>query len=144
MLQYFKPALWGTIFVIAGILGHPATAEPQGCVMEQWETYLDPDPQEFDTVETIDTEDGTIISFKFGEIAGDYGKVFLFLLDDGECFTRAVSFGSYEATNAYAVEAGDAGPDGRLYHGDLYNHKATRHWAFSKPAPHTKQPARLR
>ena len=142
MLQYFKPALWGTFFVITGILGHSAVAEPQECVMGQWETYLDPGPQEFDTVETIDTEEGTIISFKFGEIAGDYGKVFLFLLDDGECFTRAVSFGSYEATNAYAVEAGDAGPDGRLYHGDLYDPESHKTLSFFKTRP-TYETARM-
>ncbi len=135
MLQYFKTALWGTIFLIVTVLGQMAAAEPQGCVMDSWGAYLDSGTQEYETVELIDTENGDILALKFGEITGDYGKVFLFLLDNGDCFTRAVSFGSYEATNAYAVETGGAGPDGRLYHGDLYDPGSHTTLGFFKTRP---------
>ncbi len=135
MLQYFKTALWGTVFLTASVLGQMAAAEPQGCVMDSWGAYLSAEPQEPTSIEHIETENGTIFAFKFDAIAGDYGKVFLFLLDNGECFTRAVSFGSYEATNAYSVEAGDTGPDGRLYHGDLYEPQSHTTLGFFKTRP---------
>ncbi len=135
MLQYFKTALWGTVFLIACVMGQMAVAEPQGCVMDSWGAYLSPDPQEPTSIEKIETENGTILAFKFDAIAGDYGKVFLFLLDNGDCFTRAVSFGSYEATNTYAVETGGAGPDGRLYHGDLYEPESHKTLGFFKARP---------
>jgi hypothetical protein len=135
MLQYFKIALWGTVFLIASVMGQMAAAEPQGCVMDSWGAYLNAGPQEYETVELINTENGDILALKFGDITGDYGKVFLFLLDNGDCFTRAVSFGSYEATNAYAVEAGDTGPDGRLYHGDMYAPDSHKTLGFFKTPP---------
>jgi len=135
MLPYFKTALWGTVFLTASILGQMAAAKPQGCGMNSWGAYLSPDPQEPTSIEEIETENGTILAFKFDAIAGGYGKVFLFLLDNGECFTRAVSFGSYGATNAYAVETGGAGPDGRLYHGDMYDPGSHTPLGFFKTRP---------
>ena len=120
MRQYFKPALWGTVFLIASIFGQASAAKTQGCVMDSWGRFLAPEPQAATLVEEIKAENGVILAFKFDALAGEYAKVFIFLLDGETCFRRAVSFGSYAMTNTFAVESGDAGPDGRLYHGDLY------------------------
>lgn len=135
MLQYFKTALWGIVFLIASGLNQAATARAQGCVMDSWGAFLDAGPQRYKKVEDIETKNGTILAFEFDRISGSYGKVFLFLLEGDRCFLRAVSFGSYASTNDYAAAAGDVGPDGRLYHSDLYEPDAHSTLGFSERRP---------
>lgn len=132
MLRYFKTALLGTVFLIASGLVQTATAETQGCVMDSWSRFLDAGPQEYKIVEEIKTKNGVVLAIEFDEIAGPYGKVFLFLLKGEACFLRAVSFGSYALTN---LAAGEVGPDGRLYHSDLYEPDVHSTLGFSERRP---------
>lgn len=152
MRQYFRAILGGAVFLISGLFGHAAVAEPAplsqtlvpattACVMDVWGKILAPEPQVATLVEKIETEKGVILAFEFDALVGEYAKVFIFLLDGETCFTRAVSFGSYAMTNTFAVETGDAGPDGRLYHGDIYEPEAHSTLEFSKLRP-TYQQAR--
>lgn len=135
MLLYFKTTLWGIGFLIGSVMGHAAAAEQAGCVMPDWGMYLEASPQEPTLVEEIKTESGVILAFRFDRLAGEYAKIFLFLLDGETCFRRAVSFGSYGFTNTYAQEKGDVGPDGRLYHGDLYEPGSHATLGFFKIPP---------
>ena len=85
------------------------------CAFKTWASFLAPGPQTPIPVEEIELGNGrSILVFRFAELKGPRGKLFVFLLDDGTCFRRVVSIGSYDATAAMKPE----GP--RLYHADLY------------------------
>lgn len=104
---------------IVALAPHPAVAQSgdryaTDCAMATWSGFLSPGPQSPIFVESIDTSGGTIKVFRFAELAGEYGKLFVFLLDDGTCYQKVFSVGSYEFTARMK-------PDGpRLYHADLY------------------------
>lgn len=103
------------IVLFALMMGIAASAEEQNCTPLGWDRFLLPGPQEFEVREDIEPEDGVLIRvLEFGELKGDYAKVFLFLRFDGRCISRAMSLGSYAATNALSE------PGTRTYHLDLY------------------------
>ncbi len=102
-----------TIMALAPLGAAAQVAAPGECVMESWGGFLAPEPQTFQRREQIETDAGPVYAIEFGELKGEYAKVFLFLLDGENCFTKAVSFGSYALTNMLAEE-------GRIYHLDLY------------------------
>jgi len=88
-----------------------------GCADESWAAYLSPGPQTFERREIIAiAPDRNIIAIEFGPLAGDFAKVFMFLEDNGTCYTRVVFVGSYAFTNDMALELGRE----RVYHIDLY------------------------
>ena len=99
------------------LLAAPAHADDPystECAIGSWPRFLSPGPQEPLHVENIDLENRVIRVFKFDELVGEYAKLFIFLEDDGYCFRRVFSVGSYTLTASLKTD----GP--RLYHADLY------------------------
>jgi hypothetical protein len=109
-MRYFIP-----LGIAAVWLPLAAMAEAR-CATDRWGRFLNPEPQTYEIREVIsDDPAATIVSFVFGELQGDYAKVWLFTRFEGDCMTNAVSLGSY----AYLLDP--AQPDApRTYHLDLY------------------------
>lgn len=83
-----------------------------------WAQFTDPGPQTYEKVETVTLENGDEIRmFRFGEPAGDYAKIYIFIRFHHDCVLKAVSLGSYAATNAFSAETGG----GPVFHLDLYD-----------------------
>ncbi|MCB1343632.1 MAG: hypothetical protein KDK24_21700 [Pseudooceanicola sp.] len=107
------------LVLIALALAGPAAAQQADrystdCVMKSWAGFLHPREQSPTQRECIDLGEGrAILAYGMGELNGDYTKLSVFLLDDGQCFRKAVSAGPYAMTNALT-----GGP--QLFHIDLY------------------------
>ena len=91
-----KVFLAAAAIVLAGAIS-PATAQdrPDGCVIENWPAFLGPGPQAFQNRETLATGSGEIVAIEFGPLAGEYGKLYLFMLIQGGCERMVFSVGSY-------------------------------------------------
>lgn len=107
--RYFRARLQAAA-VSALALATPAFAcEPLG-----WTQFLLSGEQEFGLVERFPLdEERFVIAVEYGELVGEYAKVFLFLEATEECDLSALSLGSYELTNMLS-------DNGRVYHLDLY------------------------
>lgn len=111
--------LFLTLFPLAAFA--QTDAQPLGCADESWGAYISPGPQEFERREVISLDENRdIIVIEFGALEGEFAKLFIFLEDNGACFTRAVSVGSYAFTNMFAAESGQD----RVYHIDLYEYES--------------------
>ena len=120
------------IVLTALLVASPARA---GCVMQSWSSILAPGPQTAEKIETFKIGKSQVAAVKFDKVAGNFGKVFLFLRHDGNCITDAVSFGSYEATTKVARELGSIGPQDRRYHVDYYAAKVHSTIGFLASVP---------
>jgi len=116
---------------LVAALAPPALAAGD-CVTKSWR-MLAPEPQEFASVETPGLP-ANIHAYRFGAPAGQFSKLFIFFLDGGECYVRAVVAGTYEMTTSFAREKGSIGPEDRLYHLDLYDGDSHQTLGFSKVA----------
>lgn len=109
---------------LAGALAVPAAAlaqeRPEGCVIEQWPAFLAPGPQAHHVRETLVTDAGEIHAIEFGELEGEYAKVFLFFLVHDGCERKVLSVGSYGYVNDFARQRGEIGTGDRVYHVDLF------------------------
>jgi hypothetical protein len=112
-------------FLAAAALAMAATApagaqsRPDGCVIESWPAFMDPGPQTHQLREQIATGSGEIYAIEFGPLAGEYGKLFLFMLVQGGCERQVFLVGSYDYLTDIARQNGDLGPNDRRYHLDL-------------------------
>ncbi len=109
------------------------TASP--CAFAYWARFFEPKPQTHQTVESIDTPAGTVQAVSLGPLAGEFPKVFMFLLDGESCFTKVVVIGSYESTTQHARETGRIGPNARVFHADLYDGRAHQTLGFFEFPP---------
>lgn len=93
--------------------GDNALSYETDCVMKTWGQFLAPYEQTPQLRETIDIGGGkTIAAYDMGPLQGRFAKQYVFFLDDGQCFRKAVSFGSYMLTGMIR--------EPRMYHVDLY------------------------
>ena len=99
------------------------TGAQADCVEEHWAGYIAPGPQEADLIERITVSGGEVLAFRLSPFIGDFAKLYILLLDDGTCFTKAALVGSYAFTQDYHAERQQAEgkPVTRLYHADLYD-----------------------
>lgn len=105
-----KPLLIAALISLSPV---PAVAaDPAPCLGDAWPVMLDPGLQNFEFREVFEHPNGSIFAMEFDTLAGPYAKLFVFFLDNGHCFTRAVSFGSYAQANAAS--------DRPVFHADLY------------------------
>lgn len=104
-------------------IGVSSTARNLGhtCADQSWRTILAPGPQEFKTRPPLDISGRPTYPVVFGPVEGRFAKVYGFFQRDGNCkISRAVTVGSYARTSEFMLSNGNAGPDGRGYHADLY------------------------
>jgi len=105
-------------------------AAAQACEPLGWKEYLSAGEQDYEVVEKVPLSgEEYILAVRFGELKGEVAKLYLFIEAEGECYKRAFSVGSYEATNSIYT-----GP-GRLYHLDLYEPDAHSTLGFDDTAP---------
>lgn len=126
------------VAVIAILLGCGPALAAESCVLS-W-PMLKPAPQKFYKIETPDLP-ANIVALRFGPLEGEFPKLFIFLLDGDECFVKAVVAGSYAATTKGARNAGEIGPEDRMYHLDLYDGASHVTLGFSK-VPYTFEQVR--
>ncbi len=137
--RYVNPALALAVAVSLS----PAPASAEGCVMDAWERMLAPGFQQHELVERIATDRGPVVVLGFTPLKGEHAKLWIFLLDDGTCFTHAVVAGSYEATTLMARQTGRIGPDARLYHFDLYTGDSHATLGFRETPPGYEEAKRI-
>lgn len=63
------------------------------CIQDRWAATLAPATQSVAPSGLWPHPDGQVVGFAFGPTASGTGKLFLFLLDNGACFSRAVMIG---------------------------------------------------
>ncbi len=101
----------------------PQTPPASSCVMDHWGRFLTPGAQEVELIERIQLPEGEVLAFRLAPFTGDFAKLFVLMLDDSNCFTKAALIGSYARTQAFHAEKARAEgePVTRLYHADLYD-----------------------
>ncbi len=119
----------------ACLLSGSAVMAQNACPLDPWWSFLDPGPQTPELKEEIERGDTVILGYAFDDLQGRFAKVYLFAEDDGACFTRVVSFGSYAGTNMIAGELDGDDDRGRVYHGDLYEPDSHTTLGFYEDAP---------
>ena len=93
------------------LLSLPAQAD--SCTPLGWGRFISPGPQDYEVVERIDLgEERLVIGVRFGAPTGNYAKLALFMLVEGECDLAVISQGSYALTNMAGEEP--------VFHLDLY------------------------
>ncbi len=104
-------------------LATPAVAQerPEGCLIEVWPDFIGPGPQKHQLRERLVTEAGEIFAIEFGPPAGEYAKLYLFLLVRDGCERKVFSVGSFNFRTEMARESGEIGPEERRYHLDLFD-----------------------
>jgi len=91
-----KSFLTAATLVLALPAAGLAQDRPTGCVIEAWPAYLDSGP-----------------------LAGEYGKLFMFMLVYAGCERQVMVVGSYDYLIDIARQNGDIGPAERRYHIDM-------------------------
>jgi hypothetical protein len=131
-----KVFLAAVVLALAGAAS-PATAQerPAGCVIESWPAFLDPGPQAFQTREKLATGSGEIVAIEFGPLAGEYGKLYLFMLIKDGCERKVFSVGSYDYLTEIARQNGEIGPQTRRYHLDMFEPEKRNTLEFRSEAP---------
>jgi hypothetical protein len=112
-----------------------AQDRPEGCVIENWPAFLDPGPQKHWVRETLTTDAGEIYAIEFGPLAGEYGKLYMFMLVYGGCEREVMIVGSYDYLTDIARSNGEIGPEERRYHVDLLVPEKHRVLAFRTTPP---------
>ncbi len=137
MMRCLKVFLSAGAIALAVPAAGPATAQerPQGCVLESWPVFLGPGPQEHRLRETLATDAGEIFAIEFGPLAGEYAKLYLFMLVRDGCERKVFSVGSYGYLTEFGRQSGDLGPRERRYHLDLYEPERHTTLEFRTRAP---------
>ena len=132
-MRYF-PLLIKTFACVAFLmLGLPANAQDQDanpsrrCPIDIWARYTLLGEQEFELIEQIQHPKGLILVFRLSPLIGKYAKTYVFLQEEGECFSRIFSVGSYSWY--------DTGEDPRTFHADLYDTSSHSTIGFFKGPP---------
>jgi len=96
-----------------------AQDRPTGCVIESWPAFMDSGPQKHWLRETLKTDAGDIFAVEFGPPAGEYAKLYLFMLTRDGCEREVMLVGTFNYLTDIAHQNGELGPNERRYHIDL-------------------------
>ncbi|UYV36686.1 hypothetical protein N4R57_17060 [Rhodobacteraceae bacterium D3-12] len=113
------------IRIVLAVIAAFAVSGPvrAGCVMDHWGRFLAPEPQTLEKIETIHSPKGDILAFRLSPFTGEYAKLYVLMLDDSNCLTKAAIVGSYAKTQKFHAEKlkAEGKPVTRLFHMDLYD-----------------------
>jgi hypothetical protein len=143
MRNLFIPLLLSLALIGCQEVSTPAAPNNQKiCPLDQaWYTFLNPAPQKETLIERIPLNGKEIYAFKFDALKGPYAKLYVFLRDNGTCFEKAVSVGSYALTNSIMLD--DDNAEKRLFHIDIYDPQSHSTYAIGIPKPNYKEARKM-
>lgn len=114
---------WTLVVFSAPAPAQTSASPARQCVMDHWARFLAPAPQKLEKIETIHSDQGDILAFRLSPFTGDYAKLYVMMLDNTECFSKAAVVGSYAMTQNFHAEKQQAAGKKvtRLFHIDLYD-----------------------